>query len=73
MLGTDNGNDVLRLLHFAFTYRSRISFSGEDMLRKLVVHYAASKMEPLFMLKGFRLLPDQYGELGSDLVQRFFS
>ena len=72
-LGIDNGNDVLRLLHFAFTYRSRISFSGEDRLRKLVVHYAASKIETLLMLKGFRLLLDKYGELGWDLVQRLFS
>ena len=72
-LMNETAEEVLRLIHFAFAHRSRQSFTREDKLRKLVVHYTACKLEFLLTIKGFRALMDNYGELGYDLILRLHS
>lgn len=69
-LDVTTASDIFRLLHFAYAHRSRSSSAGEDRLRKLVVLYAASKLEVLLTMDGFRPLLDHFGELGSDLIWR---
>lgn len=69
----DTCDEFVQLLWFAYTSASRHGQSGEDRLRRLVIHYAACNLETLVQQSKFMAVLDRYGECGCDLIRRLYT